>query len=49
MTAEQAVIFGHWMHPCPKALSSMSLPEERAMTPTGAARCTLSACRSAKT
>ena len=33
LTAEQAVIFGHWMHPCPKALSGMSLPEERAMTP----------------
>ncbi len=33
LAAEQAVIFGHWMHPCPKALSGMSLPEERAMTP----------------
>nr|WP_111300919.1 IucA/IucC family protein [Paracoccus saliphilus] len=33
LTAEQALIFGHWMHPCPKALSGMTLPEERAMTP----------------
>ncbi|CAM3333869.1 IucA/IucC family siderophore biosynthesis protein [Paracoccus nototheniae] len=33
LTAEQAVIFGHWMHPCPKTLSGMTLPEERAMTP----------------
>ncbi|WCR00936.1 IucA/IucC family protein [Paracoccus aestuarii] len=33
LTAEQAMIAGHWMHPCPKALSGMTLPEERAMTP----------------
>ncbi|ODT58564.1 MULTISPECIES: IucA/IucC family protein [Paracoccus] len=33
LTAEQAMVFGHWMHPCPKALSGMTLPEERAMTP----------------
>lgn len=33
LTAEQALIFGHWMHPCPKALSGMTLSEERTMTP----------------
>lgn len=33
LAAEQAMIFGHWMHPCPKALFGMTLPEERAMTP----------------
>lgn len=33
LAAEQAMICGHWMHPCPKALSGMTLPEERAMTP----------------
>lgn len=33
LTAEQAMIHGHWMHPCPKSLSGMTLPEERAMTP----------------
>ncbi|WP_411837102.1 IucA/IucC family protein [Paracoccus sp. ME4] len=33
LTAEQALLTGHWMHPCPKALSGMTLPEERAMTP----------------
>lgn len=31
--AEQAMIFGHWMHPCPKALSGMTWSEERGMTP----------------
>ncbi|WP_405406235.1 IucA/IucC family protein [Paracoccus sp. Ld10] len=40
LAAEQAVMFGHWMHPCPKALSGMSLQEQHAMTPDwrGAAR-----------
>lgn len=33
LTAEQALIFGHWMHPCPKALTGMSDAEERAITP----------------
>ncbi len=33
LTAEQALIFGHWMHPCPKALTGMTPPEDRAMTP----------------
>ncbi|WP_265500764.1 IucA/IucC family protein [Paracoccus beibuensis] len=33
LAAEQAMIFGHWMHPCPKALSGMTVPEERKMTP----------------
>ncbi|WP_282602072.1 IucA/IucC family protein [Paracoccus sp. PARArs4] len=31
--AEQATWFGHWMHPCPKALTGMSPSEEVAMTP----------------
>lgn len=33
LAAEQAMIFGHWMHPCPKALDGMTLAEERQMTP----------------
>ena len=33
LTAEQALVFGHWMHPCPKALTGMTDAEERAMTP----------------
>ena len=33
LAAEQALLFGHWMHPCPKALTGMTRPEERAMTP----------------
>ncbi|MBU2956100.1 IucA/IucC family protein [Paracoccus sp. 1_MG-2023] len=31
--AEQATWFGHWIHPCPKALTGMTDAEERAMTP----------------
>ncbi len=33
LAAEQAVIFGHWMHPSPKALGGMTDAEERSMTP----------------
>lgn len=33
LAGEQAVIFGHWMHPAPKALEGMNAKEERAMTP----------------
>lgn len=33
LAAEQALIFGHWMHPAPKALGGMNAEEERGMTP----------------
>lgn len=33
LAAEQALIFGHWMHPAPKYLGGISGAEERAMTP----------------
>lgn len=33
LAAEQALIFGHWMHPAPKFLGGLSEAEERAVTP----------------
>lgn len=33
LAAEQALIFGHWMHPAPKFLGGISGAEERAVTP----------------
>lgn len=33
LAAEQALIFGHWMHPAPKALGGITIAEEHAMTP----------------
>lgn len=33
LAAEQALIFGHWMHPSPKALGGITEAEERRMTP----------------
>lgn len=33
LAGEQALIFGHWMHPAPKFLGGISPDEERAMTP----------------
>lgn len=33
LAAEQALIFGHWMHPAPKALGGISDMEEHEMTP----------------
>ena len=33
LAAEQALIFGHWMHPAPKFLGGITEAEERAMTP----------------
>ncbi|SIS50254.1 IucA/IucC family protein [Paracoccus saliphilus] len=33
LAAEQALIFGHWMHPAPKALGGISVMEEHETTP----------------
>lgn len=33
LAAEQALIFGHWMHPAPKYLGGISMTEERELTP----------------